>query len=58
MGSFRVMSYNIRFDCPTDGPFRWQHRSSMVASMLQFHHGKCVLDVVFVCLVTFFNTLI
>jgi len=42
MAAFRVMSYNIRFDCPTDGPFRWQHRSSMVASMLQFHHVDIV----------------
>lgn len=31
------MTYNIRFDCPTDGPFRWAHRSHMVASMINFH---------------------
>lgn len=36
------MSYNIRFDCPSDGPFRWVHRSHMVASMVLFHKADIV----------------
>jgi len=36
------MTYNIRFDCPTDGPFRWAHRSNMVASMVTFHKADIV----------------
>jgi len=35
--ALRLMTYNIRFDCPTDGPFQWRHRSHMVASMVTFH---------------------
>eukprot|EP01110_Echinostelium_bisporum_P009669 TRINITY_DN3384_c0_g1_i1.p1 TRINITY_DN3384_c0_g1~~TRINITY_DN3384_c0_g1_i1.p1 ORF type:complete len:72 (+),score=4.88 TRINITY_DN3384_c0_g1_i1:77-292(+) len=37
MKELRTMTYNIRFDCPTDGPFRWAQRSHMVSSMLIFH---------------------
>jgi len=40
--SLRAMSYNIRFDCPSDGPFRWVHRSHMVSSMVLFHKADIV----------------
>src|SRR4051812_28980425 len=30
----RVMSFNIRFDNPTDGPNRWRHRRRFVADLI------------------------
>lgn len=42
MKTLRMMTYNIRYDCSTDGPFRWVHRSNMVASMVTFHRADIV----------------
>lgn len=35
--SLRVMTFNIRYDNPDDGPDAWPHRVDMVASMIRFH---------------------
>ncbi len=38
----RVMSFNIRFDNPNDGPDAWPHRKDFVASMFRFHQNDIV----------------
>lgn len=38
----RVMSFNIRFDNPNDGPNAWPHRKDFVASMFRFHKTDIV----------------
>jgi len=38
----RVMSFNIRFDNPNDGPNAWPHRKDFVASMFRFHQADIV----------------
>ncbi|TVQ04551.1 MAG: endonuclease/exonuclease/phosphatase family protein [Balneolaceae bacterium] len=38
----RVMSFNIRFDNPADGPDAWPHRKDFVASMFRFHKNDIV----------------
>ena len=38
----RVMSFNIRFDNPDDGPDAWPHRKDFVASMFRFHQNDLV----------------
>ncbi|MCC5908203.1 MAG: endonuclease/exonuclease/phosphatase family protein [Balneolaceae bacterium] len=38
----RVMSFNIRFDNPDDGPNAWPHRKDFVASMFRFHQNDLV----------------
>lgn len=40
--SMRVMSFNIRFDNPDDGPDAWPHRKDFVASMFRFHNNDLV----------------
>lgn len=40
--SFRVMSFNIRFDNPGDSGNRWDNRAEMVASMIRFHDADLV----------------
>ena len=35
VGRFRVMSFNIRFDFPNDGPNRWSHRAATVAKVIR-----------------------
>jgi len=35
--SFRAMSFNLRFDCPADGPNAWGNRKDIVASTIRFH---------------------
>lgn len=37
MDSFRVMSFNIRFNTPNDGDNAWPHRKDMTASVIRFH---------------------
>ncbi len=38
----RLMSFNIRFDNPDDGPDAWPHRKDFVASMFRFHKNDIV----------------
>lgn len=38
----RVMTFNIRFDNPDDGPDAWPHRKDFVASMFRFHKNDIV----------------
>lgn len=38
----RVMSFNIRFDNPSDGPDAWPHRKDFVAGMFRFHKNDIV----------------
>ncbi len=33
----RVMSFNIRFDNPNDGPDAWPHRKDFVTDLIRFH---------------------
>ena len=33
----RVMTFNVRYDTPNDGANAWDHRRSMVASVVRFH---------------------
>jgi endonuclease/exonuclease/phosphatase family metal-dependent hydrolase len=40
--SMRVMTFNIRFDNPDDGPDAWPHRKDFAASMFRFHHTDVV----------------
>jgi hypothetical protein len=35
----RIMSFNIRYDNPHDGPFQWKHRKDKVASIVSFHQA-------------------
>jgi endonuclease/exonuclease/phosphatase family metal-dependent hydrolase len=36
--TLRVLSFNIRYNNPKDGPNAWPQRKEMVASMLRFHN--------------------
>jgi endonuclease/exonuclease/phosphatase family metal-dependent hydrolase len=38
----RVMTFNIRYNNPQDGPNAWPHRIEMVASMIRFHKADIV----------------
>jgi endonuclease/exonuclease/phosphatase family metal-dependent hydrolase len=40
--AIRVVSFNIRFDNPADGPDAWPHRRDAVASFLRFHEADIV----------------
>lgn len=40
--SFRVMSFNIRYDEPRDQENAWPKRKEMVASMIRFHRADLV----------------
>ncbi|HEY3283927.1 MAG TPA: endonuclease/exonuclease/phosphatase family protein [Armatimonadota bacterium] len=40
--SLRVMTYNLRFNNPQDGPNAWPNRKAMVASMIRFHLADLV----------------
>lgn len=40
--SLNVLSFNIRYDNPSDGPNAWPHRQEFVASLIQFHHADLV----------------
>ncbi|MCC5940323.1 MAG: hypothetical protein JJU37_02190 [Balneolaceae bacterium] len=33
----RVLSFNIRFDNPNDGPDAWPHRKEFVTALIRFH---------------------
>lgn len=37
--ALRVMTYNIRVQCESDGENNWPHRRDMVASVLRFHQA-------------------
>lgn len=39
---FRVMTFNLRYDNPGDGPNAWPHRKDMAASMIRFHRADLV----------------
>jgi endonuclease/exonuclease/phosphatase family metal-dependent hydrolase len=38
----RVVSFNIRFDNPADGPNAWPHRMEAVAGFLRFHEADII----------------
>ncbi len=38
----RIMTFNIRFDNPDDGPDAWPYRKDFVASMFRFHQNDIV----------------
>jgi endonuclease/exonuclease/phosphatase family metal-dependent hydrolase len=38
----RVMTYNIRFDNPTDGVHAWPNRKELVASVIRFHKADII----------------
>lgn len=38
----RVMTFNIRYDTPNDGPNAWPHRRDWVASLIRFHEADAV----------------
>ncbi|MDZ7717196.1 MAG: endonuclease/exonuclease/phosphatase family protein [Balneolaceae bacterium] len=38
----RVMSFNIRYDNPEDGPDAWPNRKDFVASTIQFHKSDII----------------
>ena len=38
----RIMTFNIRFDNPNDGPNAWPHRKEFVAGMFRFHRNDIV----------------
>lgn len=40
--SLRVMTFNIRFDNPNDGPDAWPHRKDRAASVIRFHGADLV----------------
>src|ERR687893_220753 len=35
--SLRVMTFNLRYDTPSDGPNAWPHRRDWVAALIRFH---------------------
>ncbi|ARA94372.1 hypothetical protein AWN76_015255 [Rhodothermaceae bacterium RA] len=37
-----VMTYNIRYDNPGDGPHAWPHRRDQVASLIRFHGADLI----------------
>ncbi len=40
--TLRVMSFNIRYNNPGDGPNAWPHRKETVASVIRFHEADLV----------------
>jgi endonuclease/exonuclease/phosphatase family metal-dependent hydrolase len=38
----RVMTFNIRYDTPNDGPNAWPHRRDWVASLVRFHEADAL----------------
>ncbi len=40
--TFRIMTFNIRYPNPGDGPNYWPNRKEMVASMVRFHGADLV----------------
>ena len=38
----RVMSFNLRYDTPSDGPNAWPHRRDWVAALVRFHEADAV----------------
>lgn len=40
--AFRVMTFNIRYDTPNDGPNAWPHRKKLAASVIRFHGADLV----------------
>lgn len=40
--TIRVMSFNIRYDNPDDGPDAWPNRNDYVASVMRFHQADIV----------------
>jgi endonuclease/exonuclease/phosphatase family metal-dependent hydrolase len=41
-GFFRIMTFNIRYDNPDDGPFVWDKRKDLVISMIRFYHPDII----------------
>jgi endonuclease/exonuclease/phosphatase family metal-dependent hydrolase len=40
--SYRIMTYNIRFDNPADGPNAWENRKAKVIALLQKHNPDII----------------
>ena len=38
--SFRIMTFNIRYNNPADGENAWSHRKGLVKSVIQFHQAN------------------
>ncbi|MDQ4081118.1 MAG: endonuclease/exonuclease/phosphatase family protein [Gemmatimonadota bacterium] len=38
----RIMTFNIRYDTPNDGPNAWPHRREWVASLIRFHEADAL----------------
>lgn len=38
----RVMTFNLRYDTPNDGPNAWPHRKDLAASMIRLHRADLV----------------
>ncbi len=38
----RVMTFNIRYDNPDDGPNSWANRKANVVNMIRFHHADII----------------
>ena len=38
----RVMTFNVRYDTPSDGPNAWPHRRDWVAALIRFHDADVV----------------
>jgi len=42
IGSLNIMTFNIRYDNPDDGPNAWPNRKQLVASTIHFHKADIV----------------
>ena len=38
----RVMTFNIRYDTPNDGPNAWPHRRDWVAALIRYHEADAI----------------
>ena len=42
VNTLRVMSYNIRYDNPDDGPHAWEHRKGKVTNLIRFYQADLI----------------
>jgi endonuclease/exonuclease/phosphatase family metal-dependent hydrolase len=40
--ALRVMTFNIRYDTPNDGPNAWPHRRDWVAALIRYHDADAI----------------
>ena len=40
--ALRVMTFNIRYDTPSDGPNAWPHRRDWVAGLIRYHEADVI----------------